>query len=582
MNRAVLYARYSSDLQSAASIEDQLRVCTEYAGREGWEIVGTYRDAAISGASIALRPGLKSLLQDAESGKFDIVLSEALDRLSRDQADMATLFKRLSFRRVKIVTRSEGAISELHIGFQGTMNALMLKELAAKTQRGQGGKVLKGVFPGGRAYGYRVDHQIGADGKVIRGGRAIIEHEADIVRRIFRQFSAGVSPIEIARRLNAEGVVPPKSRHKTKLWRDTTIRGHAKRETGILNNQLYRGILVWNRQHYLKNPDTGKRVSRINSPDEWLTSEMSELRIIDEELWHAAKLRQEQVSIEFEPAAKGRRAAASNALNATHRAQFLFSGLLVCGVCGGRFTKRGQDRYACADRAVHTNGCSNSWTISRQALEARVLSGMRERLLAPEVVAEAMRSYAQETNRLNRARASAGDAHRSELEKISRSIREILALVEDGAGSRTLITRLRELESREEELQTSLAMAPAVVPEIHPNVAELYKRKVERLSDALADPSERDDAFHVIRGLIDQIVVSPGASRGQVELALKGELGTILDWATQKQNTHHAAAAGMSVSVVAGTGFGLCRLRRNPQPELTDPRLELLGRHPTG
>src|ERR1700724_3190208 len=133
MPNVALYARYSTDNQSVVSIEDQFRICREHAGRERWQVVDTYHDAAISGASVILRPGVQSLLQDAQRGKFDIVLAEALDRVSRDQADVATLFKRLRFAGVSIVTLSEGEISELHVGLKGTMNALFLKDLAMTT-----------------------------------------------------------------------------------------------------------------------------------------------------------------------------------------------------------------------------------------------------------------------------------------------------------------------------------------------------------------------------------------------------------------------------------------------------------------
>ena len=69
--RAALYARYSSDLQRQASIEDQFRVCPELAEREGWTVAGCYRDAAISGDSMILRPGVQTLLEDARRGMFD-------------------------------------------------------------------------------------------------------------------------------------------------------------------------------------------------------------------------------------------------------------------------------------------------------------------------------------------------------------------------------------------------------------------------------------------------------------------------------------------------------------------------------
>ena len=151
MTRVALYARYSDDKQSPASIEDQFLICREQAERQGWRIVSSYKDAAISGASVILRPGIQALLQDAQMGRFDILLAEALDRVSRDQADVATLYKNLQFAGVKIVTLAEGEVSELHVGLKGTMNALFLKDLAKKTHRGLRGASRKENLAGGCA-----------------------------------------------------------------------------------------------------------------------------------------------------------------------------------------------------------------------------------------------------------------------------------------------------------------------------------------------------------------------------------------------------------------------------------------------
>ena len=115
MTRVALYARYSTDNQREASIEDQLRLCREQVQREGWQIIETYADAAISGASMILRPGIKSLLADAQGGRFDVGMAEALDRLSRDQEDIAALFNRYAYidEKREALERWVGRVTEL-------------------------------------------------------------------------------------------------------------------------------------------------------------------------------------------------------------------------------------------------------------------------------------------------------------------------------------------------------------------------------------------------------------------------------------------------------------------------------------
>src|SRR5918911_2075873 len=184
--RAVIYARYSSELQRDASIEDQIRLCRARIAREpGWAYLTAYTDHAISG-SIRLRPDYQKLLEDARSGAFDIVVAEALDRLSRDQEDVAALYKHLSFAGVTLITVAEGEISELHVGLKGTMNALFLKDLAQKVRRGLEGRVREGRSGGGLCYGYKVAKETDAAGDPIHGGRLIDELEAAVVPRIFR------------------------------------------------------------------------------------------------------------------------------------------------------------------------------------------------------------------------------------------------------------------------------------------------------------------------------------------------------------------------------------------------------------
>src|SRR5262249_24772900 len=107
--RAVVYARYSTDLQNPSSIEDQIRVCKERISREGWTYQTAYFDRAQSSAS-HLRPGYQKLLEDVRHSAFDVVVAEALDRLTRDPEHIAHLFKHLTFAGVKLITLSENEI----------------------------------------------------------------------------------------------------------------------------------------------------------------------------------------------------------------------------------------------------------------------------------------------------------------------------------------------------------------------------------------------------------------------------------------------------------------------------------------
>ncbi len=191
-------------------------------------------------------------------------------------------------------------------------------------------------------------------GDPVRGGRTINQTEAETVRRVFREFADGASPRTVARRLNEEKIPGPSGR----LWMDTTIRGHAKRGTGLINNELYIGRLVWNRLHYVKNPETGRRVSRINPPGDWIVREVPGLRIVDDDLWQAVKRRQGELTEQYATVIEATQSARANRLNGAHRPRHLLSGLLECGVCGGPYSMRGQDRYGCSNH-IMTGTCSN-------------------------------------------------------------------------------------------------------------------------------------------------------------------------------------------------------------------------------
>jgi len=374
-----------------------------------------FDDRALSGSSTN-RPGYKALLAQSRRGAFDVIIVEALDRLTRKLSEIARIHDELQFSRIALHAVNIGAVSTMHIGMLGTMAQIYITDLRDKTRRGLLGRVLQGRAAGGRAFGYEV-----VEDDRERGGRRINEGEAVIVRRIFTMFANGASPRAIAHRLNSEKAPGPEGR----VWLDTTIRGQKERGTGILNNDLYAGELVWNRCSYVKDPSTDKRLARPNPPDQWERKSVPELRIVSDDLWQTMKRRQESTAFAMGRDDDG------NVLNRAHRRRYLLFGLLKCGCCGAGFTIIAKNRYGCAGRRSKGT-CDNSRTISRQEVEERILKCIRERLLTADLVAEFARAYQQEINRLASEASAQSSAVQSSLVATRRTLDAILRAVEDG------------------------------------------------------------------------------------------------------------------------------------------------------
>jgi site-specific DNA recombinase len=147
--RAAIYARFSTDLQNERSIEDQVSLYQSYAQRDDLSVVGTYEDRARSGGSVMGRDGLLRMLDQARERSFDVVIVEALDRLSRDMEDLAGIHKRLSFLGVEIRAVHEGVVNTVLVGLRGLVGQLYREDNAHKVRRGQAGRVNQGLAGGG-------------------------------------------------------------------------------------------------------------------------------------------------------------------------------------------------------------------------------------------------------------------------------------------------------------------------------------------------------------------------------------------------------------------------------------------------
>ena len=214
--KAAIYARYSSKNQSEKSIDDQIRVCKKYCAEHELTVCDEhiYVDEALSG-SLLNRPGLQALDKAAENREFEAVVVDDLSRLSRSNHQMLTLVLKFNYYQVKLISVSDGIVtddenSKLGIQMRGLINELYLDDLRKKTLRGLEGQKLRGFSAGEKVYGYYTK-PVG-ELKLNRKGQAKYEgmvhkinpDEAEIVKRIFKEFTEGKSIHKIALQLNEE------------------------------------------------------------------------------------------------------------------------------------------------------------------------------------------------------------------------------------------------------------------------------------------------------------------------------------------------------------------------------------------
>ena len=178
MKTAVIYARFSSDKQTEASIDGQLRVCNEYAERNGIVVVGTYIDRAMTGTNDN-REDFKRMLKDSDRREWDYCLVYKLDRFSRNKYETAIHRKHLKDNGVKLLSAMENIPDTpegilLESLLEG-MNHYYSEELSQKVRRGLRESRIKGNAICNRVpYGW----------DKVNKKYVINEQEAEIVREV--------------------------------------------------------------------------------------------------------------------------------------------------------------------------------------------------------------------------------------------------------------------------------------------------------------------------------------------------------------------------------------------------------------
>lgn len=408
--RAVIYARYSSHNQKDASIDQQLRVCRRYAEENGLTVVGEYADHALTGTTDR-RPEFLRMIKDAEKERFQIVLVYKVDRFARNRYDSATYKAKLKRHGVRLISAMEpipetpeGILLESLLEGSAEYYSANLSQNILRGMRDNAQKCM--VNNGGLPLGYKK----GPDGRY-----AIEPAEAEIVREIYRRYSAGESTQKITDDLNARGI--------------RTSRGGAWNKNSLhrmLQNERYTGVYIW-----------GDVRIEGGIP-----------AIITREVFESVQHKREMI--------------ADKPARAKAKVDYLLVGKLFCGHClspmigdSGTSKSGATFNYYNCNKRKHGHACDKT-PVKKTWIEDLVVSATRQHCLTDEVIDRvADQVMKRQEEEANSCRLASLEAELSEVKKgINHAVDAIIA----GYASETLKEKLEALEKRKNELEDAIVL----------------------------------------------------------------------------------------------------------------------------
>lgn len=420
LNRAVIYARYSSEKQQDISIDGQIRVCKDYALREGYTIVDVYADRALSAShGVEKREAFQQMFRDAAKGKFDAVIVYKLSRFSRNRYDSAIYKSKLRKAGVKLVSANEpisdspeGALIE---GIFESLDEFYSRNLAQDVARGMHENAAKGLSTGGTIpLGY-----VSVD-KVLK----IDPASAPAVKLAFELYADGKSRGFIADELNRRGYRTKSGKYFSRSSFNT-----------IFSNKKYVGTY-----HYNGEIETPGQIPAL----------------VGEDLFQRVQIRL-------------RKAKAAPAANKS-TVPYLLSGKIFCGSCGARMcgdsgrshTGMRYHYYTCSAKK-HRMGCKMP-PLRKAMLESIVIDHARS-FLQPNSIMRVAKAAAEEYRRQAEDNSEAVSL-KLQLDGCEKSIANIVKMVERGVASESLAMRLQDLEAQRSELSCELAEAERGMPDL--------------------------------------------------------------------------------------------------------------------
>jgi len=351
------YARVSTEREEQEdSYSRQIDYYTKLIkARSDWEFGGMYADHGITGTKSEVRPEFMKMINDARNGTIDRILVKNISRFSRNTVDTIKYIRELREKGVGITFESENIDTltsggEVLIAILAALAEQESRTLGCSVRWGMQRKFMKGevMLNWSRFLGYRKNE---------KGNLEIIESEAEIVRRIYREFLNGYSTSQIANGLTKDGVptIDKKNPGEKQLlkvrkregWYPTTIRS-------ILCNEKYKGCCLF--QKSFKPELTGSR--KINN------GEVQSVYVEDSHPAIISKNTFEMVQAEYKRRKNIR--SGSKTGEGRYSGKYALSGMLYCNTCGSRYrryakyNKNGENipLWVCNTHKIRPKECS--------------------------------------------------------------------------------------------------------------------------------------------------------------------------------------------------------------------------------
>ena len=453
MKTGVIYARYSSNVQTEQSIEGQVHVITEYAERNGIEIVGSYIDKATTGTNDN-RPGFQSMMKDSFKKEWDCILVYKLDRFSRNKYEMAIHRKTLRNNGIRLISVTEnipdspeGVILESVLEGMAEYYSL---DISQKTKRGKRESRLKGNYDGGAiAYGYKIV-KVNGEYKA-----AICDKNAAVVRRIFEEYLSGKVVQKIVDGLNADGI----RNQRGNPFSVCTV-------TNMLHNERYIGRCKYRDDKVYTN------IFPRLIPDDWF--ELAQRFL------------------------KENHRGANSAKN-----PFILKSKLKCGCCGGKMrgnsatTTAGKTfrYYSCVNKLKNKKLCTKT-SIHKEILEKTVIDTVMKILYSSDGI-DTIVDRIYEINESKRQNNDIIKALLEEKKKCQRQLDNIMEAVEKGIFTDSVKERIASYEAQLAALNNKISEKGS---EARKSLSKDDIRK--KLNEVI-----RKEPAQIIRLLIKQIVV---------------------------------------------------------------------------